>query len=99
MRKLTLAETLLAVIISIGVIGGAVYRFDFCKVDREAFAQLEAGFSVYKLEQYRKSLQQRVWDIQRNYPNTYQNKREYRELVEELRKLDLQIKAYYMKKG
>ena len=99
MRKLTLAETFLAVIISLGIIGGAVYRFDFCKVDREAFAQLEAGFDVYKLEQYRRSLQQRVWDIKKNYPNTYKNKREYQELVESLRQLDLKIKTYYLKKG
>lgn len=97
-KKFGLLETLLAVIISLGVIGGAVYRFDFCKVDKQAFAALEAKVNVNDLKTYRRHLQQRIWDIKRQYPNNYQQRREYQELIQELKDVDAQIKAYYMKR-
>lgn len=98
-KKFGLLETLLTIIISASVIGTAVYRFDYCKVDKEAFAALEAKVDVNQLEGYRRALQQRIWDIKREYPNTYQQKREYQELIQDLKNTDEKIKAYYKKKG
>ena len=98
-KKFGILETILVVILSLGAIGGAIYRFDYCKVDREAFAALEAKVDVNQLENYRRALQQRIWDIKRQYPKTYQLKREYQELMQDLRNVDTKIKAYYKKKG
>jgi len=98
-KKFGILETILAVILSLGAIGAAVYRFDYCKVDKEAFAALEAKVNVKDLESYRRHLQQRIWDIKREYPNNYEQKREYQELIQELKMIDTQIKAYYNKKG
>lgn len=92
MNKLHL---ILGILISIGIIYGAVYRFDICKASRSSVVELKADFSIYKLEQYRRYLQERIWQLQRENPQTYTNLGEYKRLVEELRMIDIKIKSYY----
>jgi len=96
MKKIS---TLLAIILSAIALAGAVYRFDHCKASKESVIKLASSFEIYRLEQYRRSLQQRIWDIQKSYPNTYIQMMEYRRLVDELRMIDMKIKAYYQRKG
>lgn len=96
MKRLSL---MLGIIISLSVILGAVYRFDSCKVSQAAFKEYVALNDTMWLENYRRDLQQRIWAIQKEFPNTYQQRDEYRRLVEELRLLEIKIKAYYESKG
>jgi len=92
-------QKILAIILALIAICGAVWRFDSCKVAKAEFKAYVAGADTFKLEVYRKALQQRIWDIKREFPNTYQNMREYLNLLDELRALDVKINAYYQKKG
>lgn len=69
------------------------------KADKKDLELVKADFYIYKLEQYRKYIQQRIWDIQRQYPTAYQNNSEYRRLNEELKQIDMKINAYYQKGG
>jgi len=92
-------QKFLAIILALGAIFGAVWRFDSCKVAKAEFKAYVADTDVFKLETYRRALQQRIWDIKREFPNTYQNMREYLNLLDELRALDVKISAHYQKKG
>jgi len=85
---------ILGIIISLSVVGGGIYRFDTCKASRESVEQLAGNFEVYKLEQYRRYLQERIWALQ---DRGQQNTDEYRRLIEELRQIDLKLKAYYQR--
>lgn len=69
------------------------------KADRTELEIVASDLYIYKLEQHRRYIQQRIWDIQRQYPNSYQSNSEYRRLVEELRQIDIKISAYYQRKG
>ena len=92
MKKLSL---ILGIIISITVIGGAVYRFDVCKASKEEVAQLAGNFEIYKLEQYRRYLQERIWALQTKFQQTYQSHPEYMRLVEEMKQIDKKLEGYY----
>lgn len=96
MKKLSI---ILGIIISLFAISGAVYRFDTCKVSQAAFKEYVALNDTMWLENYRRDLQQRIWTIQREFPTTYQQRDEYRRLVEELRLLEIKIEAYYKGKS
>jgi len=96
---MTALQKFLAIVLALGAIGGAIYKFDICKVERKAYATFVAGTQNSFLVIHRREIQQRIWDIQRQYPSTYQNMREYQRLVEELRHIDMKIKAYYHKGG
>ena len=96
MKKL---HIILSVIIALGIISGAVWRFDVCKASKSEVIELAMDFKVYKLESYRRYLQERIWAIEKQYPNQYKDMTEYRRLVEELRQLDVKISAYYQKRG
>jgi len=106
-------KTILAIIIgSLTILGSAYGGFKFysCKADRAYVEQIKelkadkvelelvkADFYIYKLQQRRKYVQERIWDIQRTFPHDYMNRREYRDLVQELKQLDIEINAYYNK--
>jgi len=99
-------QTIVALIVGLLVIGGTIYRFDVCKVSKDAFAQFQNEHEDYIamndtrwLENYRRGLQQKIWDIQREFPTTYQNRVDYKQLIEELRLLEMKINAYYQRKG
>lgn len=90
---------ILSVVIALGAILGAVYRFDVCKASKESVIELAGNFEIYKLEQYRRYLQERIWALQNRYPNHYQTMPEYLRLVEELRQIDMKIRAFYQRGG
>ena len=103
---------ILGIIIAFGVILGAVYRFDTCKAsrdyvtelaklkaDRKEVMDLAGNFEIYKLEQYRRYLQERIWAMQTMYPTQYSTMPEYLRLVQEMRQIDLKINAYYKRGG
>lgn len=90
---------LLSVIIAIGIVLGAVYRFDCCKADKQEFKQYVAFTDIRFLQEHRKYIQQRIWAIQKQKPTTYQHDMEYLRLVNELMQIDLKINAYYKRKG
>jgi len=88
------------------------FEFYSCKADKSEVAQLSQikadrielelvanDLYIYKLQQRRKYVQERIWDIQRAFPNNYMNNQEYRNLVQELKQIDVQISAYYRKGG
>jgi len=98
--------TILGCLATITVLIAAWYKFDVCKVNKEAFAQFQNEHEDYVamndtrwLENYRRGLQQKIWDIQREFPTTYLNRVDYKQLVEELRLLEMKINAYYQRKG
>lgn len=90
-------ETILAIIVSLIFIGGAIYKFDICKVEKEAFATYQAKTDVQFLEIQRRNLRQRMYDLERLYPNDYNSRREYQELKQKLELLDKKIEALYRK--
>lgn len=92
MKKLSL---ILGIIISLSIMLGAVYRFDTCKASKEEVAQLAGNFEIYKLEQYRRYLQERIWALQSRFPQTYMSHPEYMRLTEELRQIDKKLEGYY----
>ena len=92
MKKLSL---ILGIIISITVIGGAVYRFDVCKASKESVQQLAGNFEIYKLEQYRRHLQERIWALQSRFLQTYMQHPEYLRLIDELKQIDKKLEGYY----
>jgi len=96
MKKLSI---ILGIIISIGLIGGSIYRFDLCKASKDSVIELAGDLRVYKLEQYRRYLQERIWAIKAQYPDTYHNMLEYQRLTEELRQIDMKIRAFYNRRG
>jgi len=96
MKKLSI---ILGVIISLGIICGGVYRFDCCKASKKSVIELAGNFQIYKLEQYRRYLQERIWTLQNRFPNSYQTMHEYRRLVEEMRQIDTKINAFYQRRG
>ena len=96
MKKL---QIIVAIIVGMIAIGGTGWKFYECKADKIQVLELAANFDIYKLEQYRRYMNQRIWDIKREYPNRYQNMREYHRLVEELRQIDMKINAFYQRKG
>lgn len=91
--------TILGVIIALGTILGAGWSFYDCKADKTELVKLQSAFNVYQLEQQRRYLQQRIWELQRQFPQTYMNMVEYHRLVNELKAIDQQINAYYQRKG
>ena len=92
-------QTIVALVIGIGIISGAGWEFWTCKADKIEVEQVASSLYIYKLEDHRRYIQQRIWDLQMRYPQTYQNMREYRELIAELQKIDMQIGAYYRQGG
>jgi len=101
---------ILGVIISFGVIASAVagtlYHFEKTKVgieEYQTFVKNHKQYCAYTdirfLEQYRRTLQQRIWDLQRRYPSTYNRLPEYLNLIQELRNVDMKIKAFYSRGG
>jgi len=92
-------QTIAALIVAMIVIGTSGWKFFECKASKSSVIELAANFDIYKLEQYRRYMNQRIWDIKREYPNQYQNMREYHRLIEELRQIDMKINAFYQKKG
>jgi len=92
-------QIIIAIIVGLLAISGAGWKFYDCKADKESVLMLADDLRVYKLENYRRYLQERIWAIERQYPNSYQNMIEYRRLVEELRQLDIKIQAYYRRHG
>lgn len=96
MKKL---QIILAVILGLMAIGGAVYKFDFCKVEKVAYAKFVAKTDNQFLQNHRRYIQSRIWELQRTFPQTYLHMREYKELAQELSNIDMKINAYYQKKG
>jgi len=101
---------ILGIVVSLGMIGyaiaGTLYHIDKSKVsieqyekDKKEHEEYVAFTDVRFLEQHRRDLQQRIWDIKRSYPTTYHQMSEYLKLVDDLRKLDLKIKVFYQRKG
>jgi hypothetical protein len=97
--SMTRLQTILAIIISLTVITGSVWRFDVCKASKGEVIELKEDLATFKLSEYRKELVMRIWRIEKEFPKTYQNRIDWLELQEELKLLDLKIKAYYNKKG
>jgi len=91
--------TILGIIISLGIIAGAVYSFDQRKLNVTVHEEFVAANKTDTLERHRRYVQQRIWDIQRMFPNTYHIKIEYQQLVQELKQIDMKIRAYYQKRG
>ena len=91
--------TIICIIVGLLTICGAVYRFDFCKVAKADFKQYVASTENFKLESYRRYVQQKIWAMEQRYPTTYHQMPEYKQLVEELRQIDIKIQAYYQRKG
>jgi len=75
----------------------AMVNLEQAKADRAELELVRADLYIYKLQQRRKYVQERIWDIQRQFPSNYMNNQEYRDLVQELRRLDIEINAYYQK--
>jgi len=92
-------QIILAIIGSLILIGGSIYRFDVCKVEKKAYAEHVAYTNVQFLQQHRRYIQSRIWELQKRYPQTYVHMREYKELVQELANVDMKIRAYYNKGG
>ena len=92
-------QKILAIILALGAIGGAVYRFDICKVAKADFQHYVASTENFKLESYRRYVQQKIWAMEQRYPTTYHQMPEYKQLVEELRQIDVKINAYYQTKS
>ena len=94
---------ILTIVISLGVIGSAIagtlYHFETTKVSIAKYERYVAFTDVRFLEQYRKEIQQRIWTIQRVYPSNYRSIIEWQRLVEELRQIDMKIRAFYQKRG
>lgn len=86
---------ILGIIISLGVISGAVYRFDVCKASKESVIELAGNFELYKLEQYRRYLQERIWQLQKAFPLDFHQHPEYQRLVQELQSIDRKLESYY----
>jgi len=91
--------TILSIIVAVIIIGTAVYSFEQRKVDKVQYEEYCAFTDVRFLEQYRKELNMRIWAIMHNYPNQYHDMIEYQRLVEELRCIDIKIRAFYQKRG
>lgn len=92
-------QIILGIVVSLILITGAVYKFDVCKASKVEFQEYVSMNDTLWLENYRRDLQRRIWDIKRVYPNSYPNMAEYQRLTEELRLLELKIQAYYQRKG
>lgn len=89
---------ILGIIGSVCLIIGAIYSFDYRKVDKTVYALEMAGVNVQLLEIHRRNLQQRIWDMEKAHTN-YLMLIEYKILIEDLRLLDIKIEAAYKKKG
>jgi hypothetical protein len=69
------------------------------KVDKEEYKKFTASTNVQFLEQHRRYISQRLMVLRTDYPNTYHTLREYNELLQELKQLDMKINAYYQRGG
>ncbi len=92
-------QTIAGLIVALIVIGTSGYKFWDCKANKVQVREVASSLYIYKLEDYRRYIQTRIYDLMRIYPNNYQNMREYQSLVNELRKVDVKINAYYQKGG
>ena len=89
----------LAVVVSLILVAGAVYRFDFSKVSKKAHAKFVAEVSVELLEIQRRNLVQRIHDIEKAFRQTYHQRLDYKEAIQALKLLDMKLKALYQQKG
>lgn len=89
--------TIIGIILGIFAIMGAIYKFDYCKVNRNAFAMYQVKTDVQFLEIQRRNIRQRLWDIESRYPKTYKQRIDWRDLKLELERLDKQINSLYKK--
>ena len=96
MKKL---QIIIAIIVGLMAIGGTGWKFYDCKASKAEFQEYVSMNDTMWLENYRRDLQKRIWDIQREYPHNYQNMTEYKRLVEELGLIEIKIQAYYQGKG
>lgn len=96
MKKISI---ILGIIIAASTILGAGWKFYDAKADRIQVERLAGSFEAYKLQQYRRYLQERIWSMETRYPKTYTHMPEYKRLIEELKQIDLKINAYYQRNG
>jgi len=89
--------TIVCIIVGLLTIGGTGWKFYDCKASKAEVAVVKDDFANFKLTDYRKELVVRIWQIEREFPNTYRNRMDWRQLTEELRLLDIKIEAYYKK--
>ena len=89
---------ILAVVVSFILIAGAIYCFVFCKVNESAYAKDMAGVNVQLLEIHRRNIVQRMHDIERAFPQTFRQRSDYKLAAEELKIIDMKLKALYQKK-
>jgi hypothetical protein len=97
--KLKTWQVILAILIMLGTIGGTGWKFYECKASKQSVENLAGDYKNYKMESYRQHLLQRIWALEARYPKHYAQLREYRQLQEELRKVDLKIQAYYNRRN
>lgn len=91
--------TLLGIIGALILITGAVYRFDYCKVNETAYAEDMAKVSADLLEIQRRNLVQRMVDMRKAYPQTYHQMPEYQTMEHNLKMIDIKLQAIYKGKG
>ena len=105
---------IVGVIVSLGVIGAAIvgtlYHIDKMKLDVIQYKEDQQEYKkqhkkdlaftdVRFLENYRRDLEQRIWAMERNYPNSYHRMSEYKKLIADLRQINMKIQAFYNRKG
>lgn len=91
-------QILTAVTLVFAMLGG-LYAYDQRKVDKAIYTEFAASVNVQFLEQHRRYIQARIWELQARHPDTYHQIREYQRLVEELRQIDMKIRAFYQRRG
>jgi hypothetical protein len=92
---MTRLQKILTLVATVLVVLTAFYKFDYCKASKVEFVELKADYNNYQDIQRKRAIEQRIWDIQRQKPSTWQNDPEYRRLKQELDLLIMKINAYY----
>jgi len=90
-------KLILTITVALIAVLTAFYRFDYCKASRSEVVAVDDKLTTHTLQDYRKELVQRMWTLEREFPKTYHQRYDYRQLKEELRLLDIKIKAYYQR--
>ena len=97
--KIKAWQVVLAIFIMLGTIGGTGYKFYECKASKQSVENLAGDYHNYQDVQRKRAVEQRIWDIKREKPNSWQNDLEYQRLQSELDLLIIKINAYYNRKG
>lgn len=96
---MTRLKLILTTIVALLAVLTAFYKFDYCKASKAEVQAVDGKLTNHQLTDYRKELVRRMWSLEREFPTTFHSRYDYRQLKEELRLLDLKIKAYYQRKG